>query len=93
MKQDDFTLHAHVETKEVSLTLKHGLRIIECVVAGDGRSVFETLLPAVDTMLKKHNLQQEEITDFTIESSLPDGYSARRIAETIARVFAFSKKS
>jgi len=51
------------------------------------RELLEKLLPAIDGLLAKHSLTPSDIADIRVESELPDGYSSRRIAETVAGVW------
>ncbi len=77
---------------EVFLNLKHGGKVVERVLVGDGYSLAEKLLPAIDGLLRKHDLRTEDIETFEVASDLPDGYSSRRIAETVAMVYGFAVK-
>lgn len=81
-----------VGKSEVFLSLRHGGEVAERVLVGDGHSLAEKLLPAIDELLRRHELRVEEIDSFEIESDLPDGYSSRRIAETVAAVYGFAVK-
>lgn len=55
------------------------------------RELLEKLLPAIDELLAKHSLAPPDIADIRVKSSLPDGYSSRRIAETIANTWKWGR--
>ncbi len=40
-------------------------------------------------VLKEQNLKPEAISDFVVESDLPDVYTSSRIAETVKKVYSF----
>jgi hypothetical protein len=78
-----------VEREAVTLVLREADREISREVVCDGYTMLEKLLPAIDGILKKCSLTQKDVVDFQVNSSLPEGYSARRIAETITKMFLF----
>ncbi len=90
MNDASLSLLLEVGKQEVFLSLKKSDEILERVLIGDGYSSFEKTLPAIDDLLKKHHLATSDIKDFKVESDLPEGYSARRITETIASVYGFA---
>lgn len=49
--------------------------------------LLERLLPAIDGLLEEHSLVPSDVLDICVESGLPDGYSSRRIAETVANMW------
>ena len=51
------------------------------------RELLEKILPAIDELLAKQGVSPSDIDDVRVESNLPDGYSSRRVAETVASVF------
>lgn len=51
------------------------------------RELLERILPAIDTLLVEHKLTLNTLADIHVESDLPDGYSSRRIAETVAGIW------
>ena len=55
------------------------------------RELLEKLLPTVDGFLAEHALDPSDIADVRVESNLPDGYSSRRIAETVAGVWKWNR--
>lgn len=81
---------AEVGKSEVFLSLRKHDALIERVLVCDGYSLLEKLLPAIDAMLQKHQLETSDIARCEVVSDLPEGYSARRITETIASVYGFA---
>jgi hypothetical protein len=86
---DHYTFLLEVDKMEVFLNLRKDGTLIEKVLVGDGRSLAEKLLPVIDTMLQKYYIKTEDIEKFEVTSDLPEGYSARRIAETVASMYRF----
>lgn len=89
MAKEHWVLIVEVGKEEVFLSLKKDA-VVERVLVCDGYSLLEKLLPAIDTLLQKYHLETGDITSFTVVSDLPEGYSARRITETIASVYGFA---
>lgn len=79
-----------VSKSKVFLTLKKEDEVLEKMLVGDGYSLAEKLLPAIDDMLRKNDLEPKDIEVFEVASDLPEGYSSRRIAETTASIFGFA---
>lgn len=86
----NFLLEANKE--EAVLNLRDGDEIIDKVVVGTGHDLAEKLLPSIEALLKKHALQTTDIQEFLVTSDLPEGYSSRRISETVASIYNFSIK-
>lgn len=53
-----------------------------------GTKVFE----AMAEILKGEGMRPEAVSEFVVESELPDVYTSTRIAETIKKVYAFGVK-
>ncbi|MDD5083804.1 MAG: hypothetical protein PHT88_02590 [Candidatus Moranbacteria bacterium] len=90
MDTQQWSLLLEAGKAEVFLSLQKGGVSVERVLVCDGYSLLEKLLPAIDTMLQKHQLTTGDIKKFEVTSDLPEGYSSRRIAETIAGVYGFA---
>lgn len=88
-KQRDGTwkLTFHVEESATDVILLCGLEEIAKMRIEPNRELLEKLLPAVDTLLAAQKITPRDIADVHVESDLPDGYSSRRIAETVAGVW------
>lgn len=88
-KQRDGTwkLTFHVEESTTNVILLCDLEEIAKMRIEPNRELLEKLLPAVDTLLAAQKITPRDIADVRVESDLPDGYSSRRIAETVAGVW------
>ena len=88
-KQRDGTwkLTFHVEESTTNVILLCDLEEIAKMRIEPNRELLEKLLPAVDTLLAAQKIAPRDIADVRVESDLPDGYSSRRIAETVAGVW------
>ena len=51
------------------------------------RELLEKILLAIDELLTKRGVSPSDIDDVRVESNLPDGYSSRRVAETVSSVW------
>lgn len=90
MKDKHMNFLLEVGKSEVFLSLKQENETFEKMPVGTGRDLMENLLPAIDSLLRKHGLEVGDIKGFEVVSDLPEGYSARRIAETVAAVYSFA---
>ena len=50
-----------------------------------GRQLFE----GIAALLQEQGIRPEAVTDFVVESALPDVYTSTRIAETVKKVYTF----
>jgi hypothetical protein len=91
MNENKMTLLLEVGKTEVFLSLKEDETIVERILVCDGYSLLEKMLPAIDAMLQKHHLETGDIKKCEVVSDLPEGYSARRITETIASIYTFAQ--
>lgn len=55
----------------------------------EGRDMGRRLFEGIAQLLKENNLQPEEVSDFVVESDMPEGYTSMRIAETVKKVYTF----
>jgi hypothetical protein len=82
-----FTLHLQKESSRLIL-LKDGVSIAERSWP-EARDMGRQLFVAMADLLREHDLKPEAISDFVVESELPDVYTSARIAETVKKVYAF----
>lgn len=85
--QQKFTLFFHVEEATTDVVLFRGERELDRTRIEPNRELLEKILPVIDGLLAEHSLKSSDIADIRVESALPDGYSSRRIAETVANVW------
>lgn len=86
-QKNRYQLIMRVDENSTDILLFFGEKEIDGVRVEPNRELLEKLLPAIDELLSKHSLSSKDITDIRVKSDLPDGYSSRRIAETVARTW------
>ncbi|QQS15585.1 MAG: hypothetical protein IPK84_04425 [Candidatus Moraniibacteriota bacterium] len=86
-KENVWRLDLHVEEVVTDVVLFRGSEEVSRVRIEPNRELLEKLLPAVDALLAAQEIAPRDIADIRVESDLPDGYSSRRIAETVAGVW------
>lgn len=59
----------------------------------EGRDMGRRLFEGIAGLLKENNLKAEEVSDFVVDSDMPEGFTSMRIAETVKKVYAFAVKS
>lgn len=59
----------------------------------EGRDMGRRLFEGIVGLLKENNLKAEEVSDFVVDSEMPEGYTSMRIAETVKRVYEFAVKT
>ena len=82
-----FKLHIKPNVSTLML-LKQGV-VFDEVTWAEGRDMGRQLFAAISELLKKNNLKPEAISDFILQSEIPDVYTSTRIAETVKRVYTF----
>ncbi len=55
----------------------------------EARDMGTKLFEAMAEILKEQGLEPAAVSDFAVESELPDVYTSTRIAETVKKVYAF----
>ncbi len=55
----------------------------------EARDMGTKLFEAMAEILKEQGIQPKDVSDFAVESELPDVYTSTRIAETVKKVYAF----
>ena len=86
-EEDVWRLTLHVEEAVTDVVLFRGSEEVSRVRIEPNRELLEKLLPAIDALLAEQSIAPHDIADVRVESDLPDGYSSRRIAETVAGVW------
>ncbi|MDD2767015.1 MAG: hypothetical protein PHH40_04660 [Candidatus Moranbacteria bacterium] len=82
-----FNLKIEKEKSELSLS-KDGL-VLGKKEWEEGRDMGRRLFQGIADLLAENNLRADEVTDFVIDSEIPDNYTSMRIAETVKRVYTF----
>ncbi len=58
----------------------------------EARDMGTKLFEAMAEILKEQGLEPAAVSDFMVESELPDVYTSTRIAETVKKVYGFAVK-
>ncbi len=53
------------------------------------RNMGQKLFATLRQLLTENGLKPEQVSDFVLESEIPDVYTSMRIAETVKKVYAF----
>lgn len=56
----------------------------------EARDMGTKLFAAMAEILEEQGLEPAAVSDFVVESELPDVYTSTRIAETVQKVYAFA---
>lgn len=76
----------------IKIILKNKKKILGEVSFLEERNLAEKLLPTIDRLLKKNELQPQDIEDFQVISDLGENYTTFRLAKTVAEAFKFAVK-
>lgn len=85
-----FTIHLQKESSKLIL-LQDGEKKSERSWP-EARDMGAQLFRNIAEVLKEQDLKPEDISDFVVESELPDVYTSSRIAETVKKVYTFGVK-
>lgn len=83
------TFHLKIEKEKSRLSLRQGQETVAAEEWPEDRDMGRKLFEAIAELLKKNNLQPEEISGFVIDSDMPEGYTSMRIAETVKKAYTF----
>lgn len=76
-----------VREEETIISLLDNEVEIEKSLITPNRELSEKLLSEIDALLRRKNVLPESVASIRVCSELPDGYSSRRIAETVASMW------
>lgn len=77
-------------TKDQSkLTLLKDEQVLAEKSWDEARDMGKRLFEGIAQLLKENNLQPIDVSDFVVDSDMPEGYTSMRIAETVKRVYTF----
>lgn len=86
-----FKLELRKESSTLSL-LKEG-EVVDTKSWPEGRDMGKRLFGSLAELLKEQGIKPEEVSDFLVESELPEVYTSTRIAETVKKVYAFGVRA
>lgn len=79
-----------VITKEQSkLSLLKDEQVLAEKKWNEGRDMGRRLFEGIAELLKENDLKAEDVSDFVVDSEMPENYTSMRIAETVKKVYAF----
>ena|SRR3990167_5038452 len=85
----EYTFYLKVEKEKSKLSLLEDKKEKASCEWQEGRDMGRRLFEGMAELLEENNLQPEEISDFVVDSEIPENYTSVRIAETVKRVYAF----
>jgi len=59
----------------------------------EGRDMGRRLFEGMEELLKENDLKPIDVSDFVVDSEMPEGYTSMRIAETVKKVYQFAVKT
>ncbi|MFZ2187026.1 MAG: hypothetical protein WAV46_00110 [Candidatus Moraniibacteriota bacterium] len=84
-----YTFHLKIEKEKSELSLMKGNEVVSAKEWQEGRDMGRRLFEGIAGLLAESNLQPEQVSDFVIDSEVPENYTSMRIAETVKRVYTF----
>jgi len=85
-----YIFHLKIEKEKSGLSLLKEDLVMGKVEWQEGRDMGRRLFQGIATPYKKNNLKPEAVSDFVIDSEIPENYTSIRIAETVKKVYAFA---
>jgi hypothetical protein len=84
-----YTFHLKVEKEKSALSLIQEGNVVMREEWPEDRDMGRRLFAAIVALLDKNNLQPAQVSDFSVEGEMPEGYTSMRIAETVKKVYTF----
>lgn len=84
-----YSWHLIIGEKHHRLLLRQAERTITMREWTDQRDLGQKVFQALTDMFAEQKLHPEQVSEFFVESFLPDTYTSSRIAETLKRVYIF----
>lgn len=81
-----------IKAGRINIILQDKKNILDEMSFLEERNLSEKLLPTIDRLLKRNNLQAQDIADFQVVSDLGKNYTTYRLAKTVAEAFKFAIK-
>jgi tRNA A37 threonylcarbamoyladenosine modification protein TsaB len=80
-----------IQNKNIKIALKKGKKVVNEISLPDNRDLGEKLLPVVDKMFKKANIESKNVEKVEVFSNQNDSFTTTRIAKTFAKTFNWAK--
>lgn len=59
----------------------------------EGRDMGRRLFEGMEGLFEENNLKPIDVSDFVVDSEIPENYTSMRIAETVRKVYQFAIKT
>lgn len=82
-----------LENNIIIIELVKNTIIIDSLKLNDVNNFSKILLTNIDLLLKKNNLQKNQINKLLVKSTLPDSYTSNRVAKSLEKSFNFALKA
>jgi tRNA A37 threonylcarbamoyladenosine modification protein TsaB len=76
-----------VKDRKITIALRDGESLLDEVVLGDERNLGVKLLPEIDKMLQKRQLEMKKVDKIEVLSDQGDAFTTTRIAKTVAETW------
>lgn len=83
------TFHLKIEKEKSHLSLMKDDNALAAEEWPEDRDMGRRLFTAIAELLEQNSLKPEQVSDFIVDSEMPDNYTSMRIAETVKKVYAF----
>lgn len=84
-------LQINLKNSQISLILKNDGKTVAETSWLEDRSLSEKLLSKIDDFLKDASVEPKNVEKVEVETDLAEGYTSRRILETVAKTWEFAK--
>lgn len=78
-----------IEKEKSRLSLLNENKEIAVKEWPEDRDMGRSLFRAIAELLEDNGLKPEQVSEFVVDSEMPDNYTSARIAETVKKVYAF----
>lgn len=84
-----YIFHLKIEKEKSELSLLKDDLVLGKKEWEEGRDMGKRLFVGIADLLKENDVRAEDVSDFIIDSEMPENYTSMRIAETVKRVYTF----
>lgn len=82
-----------IENKVVTVNLLDKKKVLDSVIISEEHRLSEDLLPTINKLLKKNNLETQDIANMTLQSDMGDNFTTHRIAAAVTNAFNWANKN
>lgn len=88
-----YRFYLKVEKEKSALVLLKDETVLGTREWLESRDMGQRLFAAIQELLQEKDLKSKEVSEFRVESEMPETYTSRRIAETVRRVYTYGVSS